>query len=168
MTTNRTRRSVLHAVGAATVLGSATSATAAPNNPGPPVSGSGDGNITNLEVFPVRKVGGNTFEDRILRGNLTGTLEGTFKQNTSGKVHESGHVVFRGTMTFTGRVAACGQGTISVRVSGRGHIPEPGFPITEVSGTVINQAANTVDVTGTADLSQRGPNLTYDIQYVCR
>lgn len=168
MTTNRTRRAVLHAVGAATVLGTATSATAAPDNPGPPVSGSGEGMITNLEVFPVREVGGNTFEDRVLQGIVTGSLEGTFEQNVSGMVHKNGHVVFRGTMTFTGIVADCGEGTINLGVSGRGHIPVPGFPVTEASIRVINQSANTVNVTGTGIVSQEGPQLTYNIQYVCR
>lgn len=169
MVTNRTRRAFLQTAGAAGILGTATSAAAATNNPGPPVSGSGEAIITDLEVFPVREVGGNTFEDRVLRGEtLSGPLDGTFEQTVSGKVHASGRVVFRGTIEFTGSLGDCGEGIINLGVSGRGHVPEPGFPITEASVRVINQAANTIDVTGTGTLSQTGPHLLYDIQYVCR
>ena len=166
--TNTTRRTFLHTIGATTVFGTATGVATASKSPGTPVSGSGEGTITNLEVFPIREVGGNTFEDRVLQGTATGTLEGSFEQRVSGMVHESGRVVFRGTMTFTGQVADCGEGTITLGVSGRGHVPEPGFPITEASVRVINQAANTVDVTGTGIVSQEGPQLTYSIRYVCR
>lgn len=169
MATNRTRRAFLHTIGAASVIGTATTGAAARDNPGPPVSGSGDAVITNLEVFPVREVGGNTFEDRVLQGRtLSGPLDGTFEQKVSGKVHENGRVVFRGRMEFTGTVGDCGEGTINLGISGRGDVPEPGLPITEASARVINQAANTVDVTGTGNLSQEGPFLTYDIRYVCR
>ncbi len=166
--TEITRRAVLRAGGAAAILSTPTAVAANGNNPGPPVQGSGEGSITGLEVTPIREVGGNSFEDRILTGTATGTLEGTFVQDTSGMVHKSGRVVFDGTMTFTGRVGDCGEGTLTLAVSGRGHVPEPGFPITEASVRVINQAANTVDVTGTGTVLQEGPNLTYEIQYVCR
>ena len=169
MATNRTRRAFLHTVGAASIIGTATSAAAARDNPGPPVSGSGTARITNLQVFPIREVGGNTFEDRVLRGvTLTGPLDGTFEQTVSGKVHASGRVVFRGRIEFTGSLADCGEGIINLGVSGRGQVPEPGFPITEASVRVINQAANTIDVTGSGTLSQIGPDLAYDIQYMCR
>ena len=124
--------------------------------------------ITGLEVTPIREAGQNRFEDRVLTGTVTGTLEGTFVQDTSGVVHESGRVVFDGTMTFTGRVSDCGEGTINLAVSGRGHIPEPDFSITEASVRVVEQAANTVDVTGQGTVFQEGPNLTYDIQYNCQ
>lgn len=167
--TSRTRRAFLLAVGGATVIGTSTSATANPGNPGPPVSGSGTGTLTAPpEIFPIREVGGNRFEDRILRGIVTGTLEGTVEQQVSGMVHKNGHVVFRGTMTFEGQVGDCGDGILNLGVSGRGHIEEPGFPITEASVRVINQPANTIDVTGTGTVSQEGANLTYEIQYVCR
>lgn len=165
---NRTRRAFLHAAGTASVLGAAGSATAKPGGAGPPISGSGSGEITGLEITPIREVGGNSFQDRVLRGTVTGSLNGSFEQDTSGMVHKNGRVVFRGTMTFTGRVAECGEGTIHLKVSGRGHVHEPGFPITEASVRVINQAANTVDVTGTGIVYQEGPNLTYEIQYNCR
>ena len=167
MTCNSTRRAFLIAAGSAGVVGT-TPTAAARGNSGPPVAGSGDGLITNLDVFPVREVGGNTFEDRILRGTVTGTLDGSFEQNVSGMVHKNGRVVFRGTMEFTGALANCGEGTINLGVSGRGHIPRPGFPITEANVRVIKQPANTIDVTGTGVVFQEGPELTYDIRYVCR
>lgn len=85
---------------------------------------------TSLEITPIREVGDNSFEDRILPGTVTGTLEGDFEQHTSDMVHKSGRVVFRGTMTFTGKVADCEEGTINLAMSGRGHVPQPGFPIT--------------------------------------
>lgn len=124
--------------------------------------------ITHLEITGSREAGRNRFEDRTLRGEVTGDLEGTFEQQTSGKVHESGSVVFRGNMIFDGVVADCGTGRINLGLAGSGHIPEPGFPITEASVRVINQATNTVDVTGTGTVRQKGPNLWYDIRYVCR
>jgi len=166
--TKITRRAVLRAGGAAAILSTPTAVAANPNNPGPPVQGSGKGLITGLEIIPIREVGGNSFEERILTGTATGTLEGTFVQDTQGVVHKSGRVVFDGTMTFTGQVGDCGEGTLTLSVSGRGHVPEPGFPITEASVRVINQAANTVDVTGTGTVFQEGPFLTYVIEYVCR
>lgn len=149
-------------------MGTAATAAAKPTDAGAPVSGSGTGIITGIEITPVRAVGGNQFEDRVLTGTVNGTLEGNFEQNTSGMVHKSGRVVFDGTMAFDGRVSDCGEGTINLAVSGRGHVPEPGVPITEASVRVINQSANTVGVTGTGVVHQEGPNLTYEIQYVCK
>lgn len=167
--TNRTRRAFLQAVGGATVVGTAATAAANPGNPGPPVSGSGTGTITERpEITLVREAGGNRFEDRIIRGTITGTLVGTFEQEVSGVVQKSGRVVFHGTMVFDGQVGECGDGTLNLRLSGRGRIKAPGFPITEGSIRVINQPANTVKVTGTGTLSQEGPNLAYEIQYRCR
>ena len=133
------------------------------------MSGSGEAVITNLEVFPVREVGGNTFEDRVLHGEIrSGPLDGTFEQTVSGKVHASGRVVFRGKIAFTGTVEDCGEGALNLGISGRGNVPESGFPITEASVRVINQASNTIDATGRGTLSQTGPDLTYEIRYVCR
>lgn len=169
METNRTRRGFLQAAAAAGIIGTATTTVSARGGTGRPISGSGDARITNLEVFPVREVGGNTFEDRILEGeSLSGPLDGTFKQTVSGKVDESGRVVFRGRIEFTGSLADCGEGVLNLGVTGRGEVPEPGFPITESSVRVINQSANTIDVTGTGSLSQLGPDLTYEIRYNCR
>lgn len=70
-------------------------------------------------------------------------------------------------MTFTGRLENCGEGTIDLPLSGKGHIPQPGFPITEGTVRVRNQATNTIDVTGHGTVFQEGRNLTYDIQYAC-
>ena len=169
MVTNPNRRAFLHTVGAAGIFHTATPAGTADANPGPPVSGSGEARITNIEEYPVREVGGNLFEDRVLEGKtLSGPLDGTFEQSVSGKVHASGRVVFRGRIEFTGSLSDCGDGIINLGVSGRGDVLQPGFPITEASVRVINQATNTIDVTGTGTLSQSGQKLTYDIQYVCR
>lgn len=165
--TNATRRTFLRVTGAATVFGTAVPAAANPDEAGVPRSGSGTGRITNLVSTPIREVGGNRFEDRVLTGTVTGTLEGTFEQRVSGMVHKNGRVVFHGTMTFDGQVGDCGEGTLTLRVSGRGHIEAPGFPVTEASVRVIDQAANTVDVTGTGTVSQEGADLAYEIQYVC-
>lgn len=134
----------------------------------PPASASGTGLITELEITNVRVVGENRHEDRTIRGTIDGSLEGTFEQHTSGVVHKSGRVVFHGTMTFTGTVADCGEGTITLKVSGKGDVSQPGVPVTEASVRVVNQAANTVGITGQGTVSQVGPNLTYDVQYVCR
>lgn len=166
--TRTTRRTVLRTVGGTTILGAGTVAAVSPAAAQPPVSGSGTGQITGVEITNVREVDGNRHEDRILRGTVEGTLDGTFEQHTSGVVHKSGSVVFHGTMTFTGRLENCGEGTIDLRLSGKGHIPQPGFPITEGTVRVINQATNTIDVTGHGTVFQEGQDLTYDIQYACK
>lgn len=166
--TRRTRRAALRTIGGTTIFGAGTVAAVSPTAAQPPVSGSGTGQITHVETTNVREVDGNRHEDRILRGTVEGTLDGTFEQHTSGVVDESGRVVFRGTMTFTGELEDCGEGTINLRFSGKGHVPRPGFPITEASVRVVNQAANTIDVTGQGTVSQEGQDLTYDIQYVCK
>lgn len=166
-TSTPTRRAFLQVAGAASVFGIAQPAAATPDEAGKPLSGSGTGRITNLVPTPVREVGGNRFEDRILTGTVTGTLEGTFEQHVSGMVHKSGRVVFDGTMTFDGQVGDCGTGTLTLGVTGRGQIEPPGIPITEASVRVIEQATNTVDITGMGTVSQEGANLTYEIQYKC-
>jgi hypothetical protein len=135
---------------------------------GPPQSGSGEGMITDFDITPVREAGGNRFEDRVLTGFVTGDLEGSFVEHVSGMVHKSGRVVFSGTMTFTGTVGDCGEGTITLGLTGRGEVVEPGFPVTEAQVRVIDQSSNDVAVTGTGTVSQEGPSLTYDISYVCR
>ena len=166
--TGWTRRAVLRTIGGTTIFGAGTLAAVSPAAAQPPVSGSGTGQITDIEITNVREANGNRHEDRILRGNLEGTLVGTFEQHTSGVVHKSGRVVFHGKMTFTGVLEDCGEGTINLRLSGKGHIPRPGFPITEGTVRVVNQAANTIDVTGKGTVVQEGRDLTYDIQYVCK
>lgn len=168
MELNRTtRRSIVRVIGATTV-GAMASAATSPAAAQPPVSGSGTGQITDVEITNVREVDGNRHEDRILRGTIDGTLEGTFVERVSGVVHKSGRVVFHGTMVFTGQLEDCGEGTIHLGLSGNGRVPQPGFPITEASVRVINQASNTIDVTGQGTVTQEGQDLTYDIQYVCK
>lgn len=166
--THTTRRRFVRAIGATTVAGTAASATAKPVLASPRTQGSGTGSITGLEATVIRERGGNRFEERVLTGIATGTLEGTFEQHVSGMVHKSGRVVFDGTMIFDGQVGDCGEGTLDLGISGRGHILTPGFPITEASVRVINQPTNTIAVTGTGTVFQEGPALTYEIQYVCR
>jgi hypothetical protein len=140
-----------------------------PDHAGGPTTGSGTAVITDLEVMPVRDVGGNRFEDRILTGVTIGegTLQGTFAQEVSGKVRGD-QVVFRGTMTFTGTVGDCGEGTIRLGITGKGEIPEPGWPVTIAQVRVIESASNTVSVTGHGTVKQDGPWLSYDIRYSCR
>jgi hypothetical protein len=100
---------------------------------------------------------------------VTGTLDGTFVQHVSGVVHPNGHVTFAGTMTFTGTVGECGEGTVTLGLSGRGLAGQPpDFPITESRVRAINQASNTVAVTGQGTVSQTGLGITYDLKYVCR
>ncbi len=134
---------------------------------GPLETGSGTGVITGIDIRPVRDVGGNRFEDRTLQGTVDGALDGTFVQETSGKVDKHDRVVFRGRITFSGELENCGEGTIQLGMSGKGHIPEAGFPITEARVRVINQAENTIAITGTGTIRQEGPNLEYDIRYQC-
>jgi hypothetical protein len=165
--TRKTRRAVLGTIGGTTIFGAGTLAAVSPAA-AQPVSGSGTGQITDVQITDVREADGNRHEDRILRGTVEGTLDGTFEQHTSGVVHESGRVVFHGKMTFTGELEDCGEGTINLRLSGKGHIPRPGFPITEGTVRVVDQAANTIAATGQGTVFQEGPDLTYDIQYICK
>lgn len=166
--TRKTRRAFFRRIGTATIIGGVTSAAGATAAAQPPASGSGTGEITDVEITNVREADGNRHEDRTLRGSVEGTLEGNFEEHTTGVVHKSGRVVFHGTMKFTGELENCGEGIINLRFSGKGHVPRPGFPITEASIRVIDQAANTIDVTGQGTVFQEGPDLTYDIQYVCQ
>jgi hypothetical protein len=139
-----------------------------PAAPGPPLAGEGTGAIATVEITSSREAGGNRIESRELTGTVTGTLDGEFVEHVSGVVHRDGRVTFSGTMVFTGTVGECGEGTITLGLSGQGEVPVPGFPITEASVRVIEQAANTVAVTGVGTVQQEGVLLTYAIQYVCR
>lgn len=138
---------------------------AAPAAAGPPQTGSGTGMITSLDITSQREAGGNSIQERSLTGTVDGTLQGTFVENVRGVVHRNGLVTFSGTMTFTGVVGECGEGTIMLGLSGRG---QAGTPVTEAKVRVVNQAANTVGVTGNGVVRQAGPFLTYEIRYVCR
>jgi hypothetical protein len=137
---------------------------------GPPLEGSGTGVITGLDVTPIREPGGNRIEQRTLTGVVDGTLVGTFVQDVTGTVHRNDSVTFRGTLVFTGTIAGCGDDvhTLTLGVSGRGHIPIPGFPITDAHVRVIRQPENTLSITGQGVVHQEGPFLTYDIRYTCR
>lgn len=159
----------MRTLGGATVLGAGTVAAASPAAAQPPDSGSGTGEITDIDVTVIRETETNRFEERILDGSVNGTLEGTFVQEVSGKVHKkTGSVVFRGTMTFDGELENCGSGTLNLRVSGKGRIVRPGFPITEASVRVVDQSENDIDATGQGTVFQEGQALEYDIQYKCR
>lgn len=167
--TKTTRRRVVRGIGATTAFGGLTLTAMSPAAAQPPVSGYGTGQITAVEITDVREADGNRHEDRVIRGTVEGTLEGTFVERVSGVVHKSGRVVFHGIMMFSGQMEDCGEGAINLGLSGKGRVGEgPGFPITEASVRVINQAANTIDVTGQGTVFQEGQDLTYDIQYVCK
>lgn len=133
---------------------------------GPPQSGSGSGTITIADIEVVREAGGNSIQDRVIHGDVEGTLEGTFVQEVRGVVHPNGDVTFQGTMTFTGTIGPCGEGTITLGLTGKGQAGEA--PVTESRVRPINQAANDVAVTGQGTVSQIGPFITYDLQYACR
>ena len=139
--------------------------TGAPAAAGSLQAGSGTGSITSLEVTSQREAGGNSIQHRRLTGTVDGTLQGTFVEHVSGVVHRNGLVTFSGTMRVTGVVGECGEGTITLGLSGRG---QAGEPVTESRVRVINQAANTVDVTGTGVMYQEGRFVTYEIRYLCR
>ena len=138
---------------------------ATPASAGPPLSGAGSGVITSLVETSSRDAGGNRIAERRLEGVMTGALQGTFVEEVRGVVHRNGVVNFHGTLTFTGEVAGCGTGTITGRLQGRG---QGNPPLTDATITVVNQAANTVAVTGRGTVAQTGPFLSYEIQYSCR
>jgi hypothetical protein len=129
-----------------------------------PLSGEGTGEITSIDIEVIREAGGNVTQVRQLEGSLTGTIDGTFVETVTGVVHKSGRVTFRGTLTFTGTVADCGEGTFTVGVTGRA---QSGLPTADATFRVINQAANTLGITGTGTLSQVGTALTYEVAYIC-
>jgi hypothetical protein len=134
---------------------------------GPPVTGSGSGAFTSLEITSERNAGGNSIQDRTLTGVVfSGPLSGSIVQNVTGTVHRNGQVTFRGTMVFTGTIDGCGSGTVTLGVSGRGLAGAN--PVTVSQVRVINQASNTVAVTGQGTVYQDGPNLSYQITYTCR
>jgi hypothetical protein len=164
--TRRTRREVLRTIGGTTIIGAGTVAAVSPAAAQPPVSGSGTGKITHNEVTNVRESDGNRHVDRFLRGTVNGTLDGDFEEHTSGVVHKSGRVVFQAEMTFTGTLENCGgEGTLNLRLSGKGQTQPTN---TEASVRVVNQAENTIAVTGQGTVLQEGSDLDYEIQYNCK
>jgi hypothetical protein len=79
-------------------------------------------------------------------------------------IHPSGLVTFQGTIAFTGTVASCGSGSLTLGVSGQG---VTGAPVTESQVRVIGTASNTIAAHGVGTVSQTGPSLSYEIQYQC-
>jgi hypothetical protein len=106
----------------------------------------------------------------VLTAQVEGTLTGEMVQHVSGMVHKNGHVVFSGTITFQGTVDGCGdqEHTVTLGISGKGDVPVPGFPVTQASVRVIDQASNTLSGTGQGTVNQVGPDLSYELRYVCR
>lgn len=158
-----TRRALLRSVGGAAFLGAVPAVAAAQ----PPRTGAGTGQIMDVEVTSTRYADGVRHEDRHLEGTISGTLNGTFEETVSGTVFPSGRVILHGTMTFTGEVGECGTGTLHLKVAGQGTVTDPVGPIVDSAVRVIDQAANTLDVTGQGTVRQEGPTLSYDVQYRC-
>jgi hypothetical protein len=133
---------------------------------GPPLTGSGTGTITSLEITFVRQAGPNVFQEREITGILDGTLQGTFVERARGVIHGTGLITYQATFEFTGTVEGCeGEGSFSASLSGTG---QAGVPITEANFRVVNQASNTLRIAGTGTMRQVGPLATYDVRYVCR
>lgn len=129
-----------------------------------PLTGSGTGTITRLDVDIVREAGGNVTEVRTVEGVVEGAINGTFVETVTGVVHKSGLVTFHGTMTFEGVVSGCGQGTFMVGVTGRA---QAGVPTADASFRVVGQPTDTLAITGTGSLRQVGAQLSYDVRYHC-
>jgi hypothetical protein len=139
---------------------------------GPPVTGGGEGFITGLEVEVIRDVGGNRTERRVVTAQVAGTLTGVIVQEVVGTVHRDVRVNFRGQATFVGTIEGCGEPgavqTLTLGVTGRGDIPEPGFPVTSAAVRPVGgPSANTVQLTGVGTVDQVGPALSYDLRFVC-
>lgn len=130
-----------------------------------PLSASGTGTITSLEVDVVRDAGGNVTQVRTLEGTVAGAITGTFTETVTGVVHASGMVTFHGTMTFDGTVEGCGDGTFTVGVTGRA---QAGLPTADATFRAIGHRTNTLTITGTGTLQQVGPHITYDVRYSCQ
>jgi hypothetical protein len=161
-------RSLLHARRVAVLAVMALALAATPAGAASPVrTGSGEGLITALVIDSEREAGRVRFEDRTISGVVSGTLEGTFVQRVSGVVTPNGRVSFTGSFTFTGTIEGCGpeEQTVRLGVAGRGEIPTPGFPLT--SANVWLQESDGALKTGWGKVEQAGPNLTYDVGYVC-
>lgn len=129
-----------------------------------PLSDSGTGTITGLDVDITRTAGGNVTQVRTVEGTVEGPITGTFTETVTGVVHKSGLVTFHGTMTFDGTVDGCGAGTFTVGVTGRA---QAGVPTADATFRAIGHRADTLAVTGTGTLRQVGPHITYDVRYSC-
>lgn len=130
-----------------------------------PLSDSGTGTITSLDVDVVRSAGGNVTQVRTVEGTVAGPITGTFVETVTGVVHKSGLVTFHGTMTFHGNVDGCGEGTFTVGVTGRA---QAGVPTADATFRAIGRSTNTLAITGTGTLQQVGPQITYDVRYTCQ
>jgi hypothetical protein len=129
----------------------------------------GTGVLTRLEATPPQQVGRNQIEVRTIEGVVFGDLEGDWTQEVRGVTHPNGQVTFQGTWEFTGKVADCGEGTISGRLNGRGAVGDPpDFPATTAQVRVTNQPSNTVGAVGQGVITQKGFLISYDIQYRCK
>lgn len=161
-------RFVAAALLTAMVLAPAGAAGAA----GPPLQGEGTGVLTALpEITVVREAAGNRTEQRVLRGIVTGSLDGSFVQDVIGTVHErTEHVTFRGTLRFVGTVAGCGDEvhTLTLGLTGRGDTSTSGTPVTVATVRVLRQPDNSLAVTGSGVVEQDGPLLSYRVTYACR
>ncbi len=130
-----------------------------------PLAGGGTASLLPPDVSEVRIAGGNVTQIRTIDATVLGTITGTFVETVTGVTHKSGLVTFHGTITFTGAVAGCGEGTFTVGVTGRA---QAGAPTADATFRVIKQATNTLAITGTGTLHQVGPAITYDVRYTCR
>jgi hypothetical protein len=137
---------------------------AAPLTASAPVTGSGSGTIAVREVTTIRQPGGNVIQERTLEGVVTGTLQGAFVDHVRGVIHKSGLITFHGTMTFTGAVAGCGSGTLTVGLTGTG---TAGAPVTTTALHVIEHGRNTLPVHGIGTVHQVGASFTYHIRFHC-
>jgi hypothetical protein len=144
------------------LLAMAWPAAAAP----PLQEGSGQGSIQIANIEEIRQAGGNSIQQRQITGVVTGDLDGTFVQDVRGVVHRNGQVTFQGTMTFTGTIGTCGEGTVTLGLNGKG--AAGALPVTESRVRPIGQAGNTVAVVGQGTVSQDGLAVTYELTYRCR
>lgn len=135
----------------------------------PPETGTGTGVITTVETIDgPRDTGPNRVETRRLTGTLDGALQGTFFEEVRGVVSADGEVRFQGTAVFDGALDGCGSGTVDLRVNGRGQAGQaPGLPATVADVRIVDQASNTLAVTGHGTITQEGADLTYDIAFHC-
>ena len=172
-----TRRHSRRTAGTALVVAALMLLLAAPAGAqGPPQSGSGNAVVQEFIIPEPGEPGGrvdlgnsgNWRQTRTLTGLVTtGPLAGgTFEQTVTGVVRtDANFVTFHGTMTVEGPFADFCDGvhTITLGVTGRGQADPP---MTEASVHVIDSSPGHVSGRGT--VSQEGPLLTYDIQYICR
>ena len=158
---------------AAAAVAVVTLVSAAPAQAAPPQSGGGEGTIERIDELSSRTAGTNVIVERTLGGTFTGTLSGTVLERVRGVVRPDGTVTFHGTLVFTGTVDGCGTGTgteiLTARLEGRGQTTGGllGGPLTEANVQIVDQAANTVGVTGHGSVQQNGPLLSYSIRYSC-